>query len=137
MLHCIIGTIATYVGYGIGGFAPGRIGENYGRQVNHHVLLAHGEGVQRFRQENLKDAQLGIVVDMGHHHPLRPDSVLDQRAAELENEKAYGSYLNPIFKGEYHPVLLVYMKKKIVCHNEGRRHGTYPCTIGFLWTELL
>lgn len=97
--------IATYVGYGLGGFAPGRIGESYGRQANHHVLLAHGEGVKRFRQENLKDAQVGIVVDMWHHHPLRPDSALDLRAAELENEKAYGSYLNPIFKGEYHPIL--------------------------------
>lgn len=104
--------IATYVGYGLGGFAPGRIGESYGRQANHHVLLAHGEGVKRFRQENLKDAQVGIVVDMWHHHPLRPDSALDLRAAELENEKAYGSYLNPIFKGEYHPILLEYMKKE-------------------------
>lgn len=103
--------IATYVGYGLGGFAPGRIGEGYGRQANHHVLLAHGEGVKRFRQENLKDAQVGIVVDMWHHHPLRPDSELDLRAAELENEKSYGSYLNPIFKGEYHPILLEYMKK--------------------------
>lgn len=104
--------IATYVGYGLGGFAPGRIGENYGRQANHHVLLAHGEGVKRFRQENLKDAQVGIVVDMWHHHPLRPDSELDLRAAELENEKSYGSYLNPIFKGEYHPILLEYMEKE-------------------------
>lgn len=104
--------IATYVGYGLGGFAPGRIGESYGRQANHHVLLAHGEGVKRFRQENLKDAQVGIVVDMWHHHPLRPDSELDLRAAELENEKSYGSYLNPIFKGEYHPILLEYMEKE-------------------------
>lgn len=104
--------IATYVGYGLGGFAPGRIGESYGCQANHHVLLAHGEGVKRFRQENLKDAQVGIVVDMWHHHPLRPDSELDLRAAELENEKSYGSYLNPIFKGEYHPILLEYMEKE-------------------------
>lgn len=104
--------IATYVGYGLGGFAPGRIGESYGRQANHHVLLAHGEGVKRFRQENLKNAQVGIVVDMWHHHPLRPDSELDLRAAELENEKSYGSYLNPIFKGEYHPILLEYMEKE-------------------------
>lgn len=104
--------IATYVGYGLGGFAPGRIGESYGRQANHHVLLAHGEGVKRFRQENLKNAQVGIVVDMWHHHPLRPDSELDLRAAELENEKSYGSYLNPVFKGEYHPILLEYMEKE-------------------------
>lgn len=104
--------IATYVGYGLGGFAPGRIGESYGRQANHHVLLAHGEGVKRFRQENLKDAQVGIVVDMWYHHPLRTDSELDLRAAELENEKSYGSYLNPIFKGEYHPILLEYMEKE-------------------------
>lgn len=104
--------IATYVGYGLGGFAPGRIGESYGRQANHHVLLAHGEGVKRFRQENLKNAQVGIVVDMWHHHPLRTDSELDLRAAELENEKSYGSYLNPVFKGEYHPILLEYMEKE-------------------------
>lgn len=103
--------IATYVGYGLGGFAPGRRGEAFGRQANHHVLLAHGEGVKRFREENLKDSKIGIVVDIWHHHPLRPDNEADLKIAEMENEKAYRSYLNPIFKGCYTDALLSYMKE--------------------------
>lgn len=103
--------IATYVGYAFGVFAPGRKGEQFGRQANHHVLLAHGEGVQRFRQEHLKDAKIGIVVDIWHHHPLRKEVQADIDLAELENEKTYRSYLNPIFKGCYTQPLLNYMKE--------------------------
>lgn len=103
--------IATYVGYGAGFFAPGRRGEAFGRQANHHVLLAHGEGVQRFREENLKDAKIGIVVDIWNHHPLRPDNQEDCQLAELENEKTYRSYLNPIFHGCYTDALLSYMRE--------------------------
>lgn len=102
--------IATYVGYAQGIFAPGRRNEQYGRQANHHVLMSHGEGVRRFRQENLKDAKIGIVVDIWNHHPLRPDNEGDRRLAELENEKTYRSYLNPIFHGWYRDELLEYMK---------------------------
>ena len=102
--------IATYVGYAQGWFAPGRIGEKFGRQANHHVLLAHGDAVKRFREENLKDSQIGIVVDIWHHHPLRPDNAQDCTIAELENEKAYRSYINPIFKGCYSDALLAFME---------------------------
>lgn len=102
--------IAVYVGYGAGFFAPGRRGERFGRQANHHVLLSHGEAVRRFRQEHLKQAQVGIVVDIWKHHPLRPENEGDIKLAELENEKSYRSYLNPIFKGCYTDALLEYMK---------------------------
>lgn len=103
--------IATYVGYALGSFAPGRRGEKFGRQANHHVLLAHGEGVKRFRQENVKDGKIGIVVDIWHHHPFRPGNEADMKVAQLENEKAYRSYINPIFKGCYTKELLKYMEE--------------------------
>lgn len=103
--------IATYVGYALGTFAPGRRGEKFGRQANHHILLAHGEAVERFRAENPKNAQVGVVVDMWNHHPLRPEHEGDRKLAELENEKSYRSYLNPIFKGCYTDALLDYMKE--------------------------
>lgn len=103
--------IATYVGYSAGIFAPGRKSEKYGRQANHHILLAHGEGVQRFREENIKESKIGIVVDIWNHHPLRPYVKEDVDLAELENEKSYCSYLNPIFKGCYSESLLQYMNK--------------------------
>ncbi|MDO4276195.1 MAG: GH1 family beta-glucosidase [Eubacteriales bacterium] len=103
--------IATYVGYAQGIFAPGHVSERMGRQANHHVLLSHGEGVQRFRQENIKDGKIGIVVDIWKHHPYRPDNPADCAMAELENEKTYRSYLNPLFHGRYTDALLRYMEK--------------------------
>ena len=104
--------IATYVGYALGGFALGFKLEKYGRQANHHILLAHGEGIRRFRQENLKDSKAGIVVDVWQHYPLRPENEKDCEIARLENEKTFRSYLNPIFKGCYRQELLRYMEEK-------------------------
>ncbi|MDD3402252.1 MAG: GH1 family beta-glucosidase [Hespellia sp.] len=103
--------IATYVGYAQGFFAPGHCSEKEGRQANHHILLAHGEGVKRFREEGGKDGKIGIVVDIWNHHPLRKENINDIRIAELENEKTYRSYLNPIFKGAYTEALLKYMEE--------------------------
>ncbi|MBP5730347.1 MAG: family 1 glycosylhydrolase, partial [Clostridia bacterium] len=101
--------IATYVGYGLGAFAPGRKSERFGRQANHNLLLAHGSAVKRFRELfgekrpelDLTKPNIGIVVDVWHHHPARPEDPRDRALAELENEKAYRSYLNPLFKGGY------------------------------------
>ena len=103
--------IATYVGYGEGIFAPGHHSEAKGRQADHHILLAHGEGVQRFRHENLKDSKIGIVVDIWKHHPYRPEAAVDVVKAELENEKTYRSFLNPIFNGGYTEAFIKYMKE--------------------------
>ncbi|MGN6714552.1 GH1 family beta-glucosidase [Anaerocolumna jejuensis] len=103
--------IATYVGYALGQFAPGRRSESFGRQANHHLLLAHGEGVKRFREAGLKNSRIGMVVDIWHHHPLRAGSKEDRELAELENEKTYRSYLNPVFQGCYSERLLEYMKE--------------------------
>ncbi len=109
--------IATYVGYGLGVFAPGRKGEKFGRQANHNLLLAHGEGVRRFRKVfgekkpfDLSHANIGIVVDVWHHHPARKDDPGDIRIAELENEKTYRSYMSPVFKGFYREPLLQFMR---------------------------
>ncbi len=104
--------IAVYVGHAQGRFAPGKKLEKYGRIANHHLLLAHGEAVRRFRKVKSENAQIGIVIDIWNRHPLRPDMEEDVRLAELENAKAHESYLSPIFKGEYPPVLLEYLQKE-------------------------
>lgn len=103
--------IATYVGYANGNFAPGLTGELNGRTANHHLLLAHGKAVQAFRQENLPNSDIGIVIDIWHHHPLRKNNPSDIELANLENEKSYRSYLDPIFKGDYSPKLKQWMEE--------------------------
>lgn len=103
--------IATYVGYSGGPFAPNRGNEATGRRANHNLLMAHGEAVKRFRQAKMEDSKIGIVVDIWHHHPLRPNHPEDIALAEMENEKGYRSYLDPIFRGKYTDALLTYMQK--------------------------
>ncbi len=46
--------IATYVGYACGAFAPGLKLDRFGKQANHNIMLAHGEGVSAFRALNRK-----------------------------------------------------------------------------------
>ncbi|MFV0364514.1 MAG: GH1 family beta-glucosidase [Suipraeoptans sp.] len=103
--------IATYVGYSKGIFAPGHNSELEGRCANHNILRAHGEGIKRFREENLKNSKIGIVVDIWNHHPYRKNNLDDIKLAELENEKSYRSYLNPIFNGSYTDELIEYMEE--------------------------
>jgi len=57
--------------YALGGFAPGRKSEKFGRQANHHILMAHGEGVKKFREEVLKKSKIEIVIDIWNHHLFR------------------------------------------------------------------
>ena len=102
--------IATYVGYADGGFAPGKKLERFGRQANHHILLAHGKAVKAFRAACLNKAQIGIVVDIWHHHPARQGNPGDEELALRGNELTYRSFLNPIFKGGYSDYLMDYMK---------------------------
>ena len=103
--------IAVYVGYATGGFAPGLADEACARAAGHHLLCAHGEAVRRFRRLNLPDAKIGIVVDVWHHHPARPENKDDIALAERGNELTYVSYLNPIFKGCYTEYYLQYTKE--------------------------
>ena len=92
--------IATYVGYALKGFAPGFGLEKYGRQANHNLLLSHGKAVERFRESG-NQAKIGIVVDIWNRVPADPESREDVLLAQTQNDLAHGSYLSPIFCGEY------------------------------------
>ena len=90
--------IATYVGYACGAFAPGLKLDRFGKQANHNIMLAHGEGVSAFRALNPENSKIGIVIDIWNRHPARPDNEEDVAIARRKNEESYLSYLNPYFK---------------------------------------
>ena len=98
--------IATYVGYACGAFAPGLKLDRFGKQANHNIMLAHGEGVSAFRALNPENSKIGIVIDIWNRHPARPDNEEDVAIARRENEESYLSYLNPLLKGCYSNYLL-------------------------------
>ena len=103
--------IATYVGYALKGFAPGYGLEKYGRQANHNLLLSHGKAVERFRASGNK-AKIGIVVDIWNRVPADPASEDDVRLAAEQNGLAHGSYLSPLFCGEYNAYVEEMMRRQ-------------------------
>ena len=105
--------IATWVGYGLGSFAPGLKDEKYARQALHNLLVSHGEAVKLFREKKLENAKIGVVVDVWRHYPARPGNAEDEAMALTANEIAgFGWFLHPLFLGGYSDVLTAYMKEK-------------------------
>ncbi len=103
--------IATYVGHAKGFFAPGLSDEKYARQCIHHLLICHGEAVKMFRARGMKNAEIGIVVDVWKHYPAREGNAEDIAMAVENNEiQGYGMFLNPLFLGSYSDVLVDYME---------------------------
>ncbi len=103
--------IATYVGYGLGTFAPGLTDEKYARQALHNLLVCHGETVKLFR-ESQQTGKIGIVVDIWKHRAGRPGNEEDERTALQANEiNGYGWFLHPLFLGGYSEELTEYCRE--------------------------
>ncbi|MEE2002468.1 GH1 family beta-glucosidase [Alkalimonas sp. MEB108] len=94
---------SAYLGYEAGIHAPGVQNRRQGRQVAHHLLLAHGLAMQVL-QRNCPSAQNGIVVNLSPCYPAS-DSEADKRAAAMADAYHNHWYLKPLLQGCY-PALL-------------------------------
>lgn len=81
--------------YGMGLGPPQFTGEAYTTCTAHHVLIAHGVAVQRFRQ--LKEAEMvrsdvriSIAVSYDNAYPLNASDPVDIAAAERKFAFDYG-----------------------------------------------
>jgi beta-glucosidase len=95
---------SAFLGHDLGVFAPG--GQNRAESLvaAHHLMLAHGLGLQAWRA--VQDTTLlGIVLNPELCDPLtdRPEDVQAARLAELERND---SFLNPLFGREWPTELL-------------------------------
>lgn len=97
--------IATYIGYGCGGFAPGHTNKLWGNQARHNLLVAHGKAVEAFRSFGFKDSQIGIVIDIWKRHALT-DSPEDQRLVMEEDEDNWKFYTDAVFAGKHSDYIL-------------------------------
>ncbi|GAB3398881.1 GH1 family beta-glucosidase [Schumannella luteola] len=91
--------IALWVGYALGGFAPGRRDERAGRQAMHNALLAHGRGVQAFRDAG-SPGEIGIVLDVWKRHPATP-SAADRALADEGDDDGFRFFLDALRGGGY------------------------------------
>jgi beta-glucosidase len=68
----------------------------------HHVLLAHGTGVDALRAQGIKN--LGIVTNLEKSEPAS-DNAEDIQAAELGDAMFNGWFLGGLYKGRYPEIL--------------------------------
>lgn len=88
------------LGHRFGIHAPGyKDPEKTIRQVNHHVLLAHGLGMQAIRA-NAKKAQAGIVHNPGSVQPFTESDEDMALAAKIWHDDN-GWMLDPLYIGKY------------------------------------
>ncbi len=90
---------SAFLGYASGEHAPGRTEPAEAISAVHHLMLAHGLGIQAMRA-NSTDSQLGIVVNMYDVQPAS-ESPADLDAARRLDGQQNRWYLDAIFRGTY------------------------------------
>ena len=87
-------------GYARGVHAPGLRDYSRAGTALHHLLLAHGEGMARFRSLAPADARMGITLSMAIARPWSQEPA-DQAAARLLDGEQNRVYLDPLFGRGY------------------------------------
>ena len=89
----------AFLGHATGEHAPGRYNFGEAYQVVHHLLLAHGQAVQQFRQGGY-GGEIGIVLNLDHFVAASP-SAADQAALQRAFDENGNLFLEPLYRGRY------------------------------------
>lgn len=90
---------SAYLGYETGVHAPGIVGAKSGKQAGHHLLLAHGLGMQVL-QSNSPNSLNGIVLNITPAYSAS-SSAKDIQASKLADEMLNQWFFCPTLTGEY------------------------------------
>ena len=90
---------SAFMGYDLGVFAPGHRSREEALAAAHHLMLAHGLGIQAWRSVRT-DTALGIVLNPELCDPATNDPG-DQLAARLSEAERNDVFLNPLFGREW------------------------------------
>lgn len=90
--------VVAILGHEQGVFAPGLRSRAVAMQAAHHLLLAHGLGIQALRAHS--DAEVGIVFNMSPIHPLT-DSDADRAKARIDDGLINRWYMDAVLEGRY------------------------------------
>jgi beta-glucosidase len=97
--------VISFLGHLTGEHAPGVRDPAVSLRVAHHVLLAHGYGVQALRSILPDDAQIGIILDLYPTYPAS-NSPEDRQAAVTFDLTRNRLFLDPLLRGQYSDDLL-------------------------------
>ncbi|MDO5722191.1 MAG: family 1 glycosylhydrolase [Actinomycetaceae bacterium] len=91
---------SAFLGYASGEHAPGRQNPKAAVDAAHHLLLAHGLGVQALRAAS-SNLTVGITTNHTVAHPADPENPNHQEAARRVDGAFNRIFLDPLFKGKY------------------------------------
>jgi beta-glucosidase len=97
--------VVATLGHERGAFAPGIRSRAHATQVAHHLLVAHGMGLDAIRAEN-PGLRAGIVLNLSPCHPARADCASMVAAARTEDGLLNRWYLDALLRGNYPPDVL-------------------------------
>jgi beta-glucosidase len=90
---------SAFLGYDTGVFAPGHRNREEALAAAHHLMLAHGLGIQAWRAIR-SDTALGIVLNPEVCDPAS-DTEADRQAARMAEYERNDVFLNPLFGREW------------------------------------
>jgi beta-glucosidase len=90
---------SAFLGYAAGVHAPGRKDAGASFAAVHHLLLAHGLGVQALRAAGA--GSVGVTVNLAPVIPADPDNAADAAAARLVDGLQNRLFLDPLLRGGY------------------------------------
>ncbi|MCB9145360.1 MAG: beta-glucosidase [Anaerolineales bacterium] len=96
-------SVITFIGFLTGEHAPGFKDQRMAYQVAHHLLVAHGLGMQTIRAIK-PDVNAGIVLNLWMAEPAS-NSAEDLVAANKFWDENETLFLDPLFKGYYPPAV--------------------------------
>jgi beta-glucosidase len=100
----------SYLSNYIGVHAPGNQDLQLATNVAHHLLVAHGRTVQKFRELNI-EGEIGFAPNTTWLEPFS-DKQEDIDACNREIAYFIEWFMDPVFKGEYPQFMLDWFKKK-------------------------
>jgi beta-glucosidase len=90
---------SAFLGYASGVHAPGRQEPAAALRAAHHLLMAHGLGVDVLRQ-HVPGAQISLVLNLHSIRPAHPGSADDAAASKVDGI-ANRIFLDPALRGRY------------------------------------
>jgi beta-glucosidase len=100
----------SFLGHYLGEHAPGEQNLQAALDVAHHLLVAHGKAVKRFKELEI-NGQIGFAPNVTWYEPFseRPE---DKEACQRLSAWFMEWFFDPVFKGSYPEILVDWFAKK-------------------------